>query len=257
MPVEEPYCNGRTFIPSVNQVLRELKRQEVGLYNCVCSVLSDVAFVREISHLYSPLPLLANLRCGLWYAPKHDSTCYFKSTDGHYGNWGFSCTRLNLHTARLAAEKGGCIIVDATRRGKSFPVSGVSPLPILCRARNMSSHECNLTPLCRMPSPRQCQSGVQCSTEPSALSGSSCSRKAAQAVVASLRLSHSHLTGTVTCTYRHGCQPMRPITSACALTVGQMSSCRWLEAVLACLPAEPSIRLRTPSLHDNIMPVSM
>ena len=132
MPVEEPYCNGRTFIPSVNQVLRELKRQEVGLYNCVCSVLSDVAFVREISHLYSPLPLLANLRCGLWYAPKHDSTCYFKSTDGHYGNWGFSCTRLNLHTARLAAEKGGCIIVDATRRGKSFPVSGVSPFRRFC-----------------------------------------------------------------------------------------------------------------------------
>ncbi len=110
-------------MPSVNQVLRALKRKEVGLYNCICSVLSDVAFVKEISLLYSSLPLLANLRCGLWYAPKHHSTCYFKSTDGHYGNWGFSCTRLNLHTARLAAEKGGCVIVDATRRGKSFPVS--------------------------------------------------------------------------------------------------------------------------------------
>ena len=146
MPVEELFCSGRTFVPSVNQVLRELKKQEVGLYNCVCSVLSDVAFVREISLLYSPLPLLANLRCGLWYAPKHDSTCYFKSTDGHYGNWGFSCTRLNLHTARLAAERGGCIIVDATRRGKSFPVSGLCPLLILCRANNMCSIECHSLP---------------------------------------------------------------------------------------------------------------
>ena len=146
MPVEEPFRNGRTFLPSVNQVLRELKKQEVGLYNCVCSVLSDIAFVREISLLYSHLPLLANLRCGLWYAPEHDSTCYFKSTDGHYGNWGFSCTRLNLHTAGLAAERGGCIIVDATRRGKSFPVSGLHLLVILCRARNMCSIECHLLP---------------------------------------------------------------------------------------------------------------
>ena len=143
MPVEESFHRSRTFIPSVSQVLRELKRQEVGLYNCVCSVLSDVAFVREITLLYSPLPLLANLRCGLWYAPNHVSTCYFKSTDGHYGNWGFSCTRLNLHTARLAAERGGCIIVDATRRGKSFPVSGLSPLLFLSRAESMRIVECH------------------------------------------------------------------------------------------------------------------
>lgn len=123
MLVTDHQYNRTAYVPSVNQVLRALKRKEVGLYNCICSVLSDVAFVKEISLLYSSLPLLANLRCGLWYAPKHHSTCYFKSTDGHYGNWGFSCTRLNLHTARLAAEKGGCVIVDATRRGKSFPVS--------------------------------------------------------------------------------------------------------------------------------------
>ena len=117
------HCSRTSYVPSVNQVLRALKRKEVGLYNCICSVLSDVAFVKEIHLLYNSLPLVANLRCGLWYAPKHDSTCYFKSTDGHYGNWGFSCTRLNLHIARLAANKGGCVIVDATRRGKSFPVS--------------------------------------------------------------------------------------------------------------------------------------
>lgn len=115
---------------SVNKVLRQLKKQEVGLYNCVCSVLADTAFVKEIAGLYTDLPLVANLRCGLWYAPGSAGTCYFKSTDGHYGNWSFSCTRLNLHTAILAAREGGCLIVDATRRGKTFPVSH-SAVPLL------------------------------------------------------------------------------------------------------------------------------
>jgi hypothetical protein len=33
------------------------------------------------------------------------NTCYFKSTDGHVGNWSFSTARLNLHLALLA---GAC-----------------------------------------------------------------------------------------------------------------------------------------------------
>ena len=45
-------------------------------------------------------------------------TCYFKSTDGHSGNWSFSTTRVNFHVALMAAEKGGVLIVDATRKGK-------------------------------------------------------------------------------------------------------------------------------------------
>ena len=28
--------------------------------------------------LYSDVPVFANLRCGLWYAPNADDTCYFK-----------------------------------------------------------------------------------------------------------------------------------------------------------------------------------
>jgi hypothetical protein len=76
----------------------------------------------QVHNLYPTLPLLANLRCGLWYTPKPDATCYFKSTDGHAGNWSFSCTRLNLHAADIAARKGGAIIVDATRKGKRYPV---------------------------------------------------------------------------------------------------------------------------------------
>ena len=52
--------------------------------------------------LYPTLPVFANLRCGLWYAPRARDTCYFKSTDGHNGNWSFSCTRLNLVRNRNA-----------------------------------------------------------------------------------------------------------------------------------------------------------
>ena len=111
-----------SLVRSVYQVTRELKKEENGLFNCLNSIVADVTFVGEIRNLYPSLPLVANLRCGLWYTPKPDSTCYFKSTDGHAGNWSFSCTRLNLHVADIAARKGGAIIVDATRKGKKYPV---------------------------------------------------------------------------------------------------------------------------------------
>ena len=115
------HLNG-SLHPSLNAVLKTLKRRENSLYNCLSSVASDAQFVRDIASLYPALPVCANLRCGLWYTPSPDDTCYFKSTDGHYGNWSFSVIRLNWHIALLAAQKGGCIIVDATRRGKVFPV---------------------------------------------------------------------------------------------------------------------------------------
>lgn len=54
------------------------------------------------AHLWPDLPLVANLRCGLWYSPIFHSTSYFKSTDGHCNNWSFNTSRLNLHLALLA-----------------------------------------------------------------------------------------------------------------------------------------------------------
>lgn len=107
---------------SVNRVLRQLKKEENSLFNCACSVSSDATFIDEVSHLHSALPVIANLRCGLWYIRNPQNTCYFKSTDGHSGNWAFSTTRLNMHVAETAASRNGCVIVDATRRGKTFPV---------------------------------------------------------------------------------------------------------------------------------------
>lgn len=115
---------------SIYKVSRQIKQKEHSLYNALRSIYHDSLFVAEIAALWPRLPLLANLRCGLWYSQHFYDVCYFKSTDGHNGNWSFNVTRLNLHVAELAAQKGGCIIVDATRKGKRFPDSMSKTLPI-------------------------------------------------------------------------------------------------------------------------------
>nr|AKM76557.1 initiator tRNA phosphoribosyl transferase family protein [Pelargonium x hortorum] len=115
---------------SIYRAARTIKRRENTLYNALRSIHDDSIFVGEISQLWPDLPLLANLRCGLWYFPKFHSTCYFKSTDGHNNNWSFNTSRLNLHVAHLAGQKGGCIIVDSTRKGKRFPDSMSKTIPI-------------------------------------------------------------------------------------------------------------------------------
>nr|AKM76533.1 initiator tRNA phosphoribosyl transferase family protein [Erodium foetidum] len=115
---------------SIYRAARTIKRRENTLYNALRSIYDDSIFVGEIAQLWPELPLLANLRCGLWYAPKFHSGCYFKSTDGHTGNWSFNTSRLNLHVAHLAGQKGGCIIVDSTRKGKRFPDSMSKTIPI-------------------------------------------------------------------------------------------------------------------------------
>jgi hypothetical protein len=117
-------------MPSIPKVERELRREQNSTYNCLLSILDDSRFVNEIISLYPGLPVFANLRCGLWYLKDAKKTCYFKSTDGHSGQWSFSLTRLNLNVAAAVSEAGGCIIVDATRRGKTFPAC--SALACLC-----------------------------------------------------------------------------------------------------------------------------
>lgn len=89
---------------SIYKVARRIKQCDNSLYNALRSVHEDSGFVAEIRALWPELPVLANLRCGLWYAPKFDGLCYFKSTDGHTGNWSFSATRLNIHVATLAGR---------------------------------------------------------------------------------------------------------------------------------------------------------
>lgn len=90
---------------SIYKAARSIKRRENSLYNALRSIYEDSIFVNEISQLWPQLPLVANLRCGLWYSSKFHSTCYFKSTDGHTNNWSFNISRLNLHVALLAGKK--------------------------------------------------------------------------------------------------------------------------------------------------------
>lgn len=89
-------------VASIYRVSRSIKRNQNSLYNALRSIYEDSIFVAEIAGLWSVLPLVANLRCGLWYSPRFEATCYFKSTDGHANNWSFSTSRLNLHLALLA-----------------------------------------------------------------------------------------------------------------------------------------------------------
>ncbi|GAB4852655.1 hypothetical protein Ancab_016870 [Ancistrocladus abbreviatus] len=131
---------------SIYKAARSIKKkQNSTLYNALRSIYEDSIFVGEIFQLWPELPLVANLRCGLWYSSKFHSTCYFKSTDGHNNNWSFNTSRLNLHVALLAAQKGGCIIVDSTRKGKRFPDSMSKTIPIWACVLNWSiQNYCNM-----------------------------------------------------------------------------------------------------------------
>ncbi|THC90299.1 hypothetical protein EYZ11_010234 [Aspergillus tanneri] len=106
-------------LQSVSQTLSSLRRSALSLTNRLRSIETDATFAQEVADHYD-LPLVANERCGSWYIPpdaKSGST-YFKSTDGHTGQWDFSFRRLNLQILPVARAHGGCIIVDSTRRGK-------------------------------------------------------------------------------------------------------------------------------------------
>ncbi|CAD6911785.1 unnamed protein product [Tilletia controversa] len=120
---------------------KEFKRKEKDLFNRLWSIKHDADFVSRVADTLHGLPLVANLRCGAWYTgPRRtDSTCYFKSTDGHTGEWGFSLKRHNLGLMTLIVLNGGCIIVDSTRSGKTMPDALSKTIPIWCAVLNRAS----------------------------------------------------------------------------------------------------------------------
>ncbi|MCJ1320142.1 hypothetical protein MMC15_005480 [Xylographa vitiligo] len=63
-------------------------------------------------------------------------SAYFKSTDGHQGQWKFSLRRLNLQVLDVIEKFDGCIIVDSTRSGKSMPDALSKTVPIWCTTMN-------------------------------------------------------------------------------------------------------------------------
>ena len=109
---------------SVFSAIRGLKKQmRQDRISHLRSIDLDAHFVSHTHHRLGSPPTFANLRCGAWYVPPSicDGTCYFKSTDGHTGNWGFSLSRLNLQVALAAAASGRVMVVDSTRSGKRYP----------------------------------------------------------------------------------------------------------------------------------------
>ena len=122
-----------------NAALRALRRSEGDLIARLQSIQRDHTWLEEALESFpndletdDPYPLVANLRCGLWYAPtnRFTASCHFKSTDGHYGTWNFSIKRLNLNIITLLHERGCAFVVDSTRKGKLFPDSFSRTIPI-------------------------------------------------------------------------------------------------------------------------------
>ncbi|OAX79121.1 hypothetical protein ACJ72_06560 [Emergomyces africanus] len=122
---------------SISQILSSLRKSALSITNRLRSIEIDSEFAQHVADLYE-LPLVANERCGSWYIPteRKAGSAYFKSTDGHEGQWNFSLRRLNLQLLDILRENGGCVIVDSTRRGKSMPDALSKTVPIWVAVMN-------------------------------------------------------------------------------------------------------------------------
>ncbi|EAA32270.1 hypothetical protein GE21DRAFT_7289 [Neurospora crassa] len=122
-----------------SKILGDLKKSNLSITNRLKSIQHDAAFVHEVADVLG-LPLVANERCGSWYIDPQlkRSSAYFKSTDGHTGQWKFSTRRLNFHLLEVIGRNDGCIIVDSTRRGKRMPDALSKTIPIWCTVLNQA-----------------------------------------------------------------------------------------------------------------------
>ncbi|KAK4228220.1 putative tRNA A64-2'-O-ribosylphosphate transferase [Podospora fimiseda] len=132
-----PSQSGNSSGHNFSKILGDLKKSNLSITNRLKSILADANFVEQVADSLS-LPLVANERCGSWYIDPQlkKGSAYFKSTDGHTGQWKFSCRRLNLHLLELIGKENGCIIVDSTRRGKRHPDALSKTIPTWCAVLN-------------------------------------------------------------------------------------------------------------------------
>lgn len=63
---------------NVNKISRQLRRADLSLRNCLHSVDVDARWVAHLAACFPGLPVVANLRCGLWYTREAQATAYFK-----------------------------------------------------------------------------------------------------------------------------------------------------------------------------------
>jgi len=90
--------------------LNHLRKESLDIYNRLHSIAEDIDFVKTVRSTYQYLPILPNQRCGLWYVDPQmarQEPAYFKSTDGHFGNWSFNLRRPNLHLLSMIVSEGG------------------------------------------------------------------------------------------------------------------------------------------------------
>lgn len=95
-----------SFNPSFGSLTNSIRKSSRSLRNRLRSIKIDSEFVEDVVQAYR-LPVVTNARAGDWYVdPKRrDGSVYFKSTDGHTGQWKFSSRRLNLGLLEIV-EKG-------------------------------------------------------------------------------------------------------------------------------------------------------
>ncbi|RPB16073.1 initiator tRNA phosphoribosyl transferase [Morchella conica CCBAS932] len=138
-PASIPASLTATFTPSFGSLANSVRRSSRGLRNRLHSIARDAAFVERVRAAYG-VPVVTNARAGDWYVDpaRRQGGVYFKSTDGHVGEWMFSLRRLNLGLLGVLEGAGGrgAIIVDSTRRGKRFPDSLSKTIPIWIAVMN-------------------------------------------------------------------------------------------------------------------------
>lgn len=105
---------------TLTTTLTSLKRTNLSISNRLQSIKHDADFVQRVAAAYQ-LPLVANERCGSWYISPTDKqgSVYFKSTDGHFGQWSLNLRRLNLHLLEVIGSHGGydyCLYPSVVRR---------------------------------------------------------------------------------------------------------------------------------------------
>jgi hypothetical protein len=175
--IEEGTIDDSIQSRTMNSDIRAVQRRERHIAHRMKSIAFDarrlegkLAMMEDAFEVEDAVTLrfLANERCGSWYLPSKSyfrrrhlladeggngeeahhavpTTCYFKSSDGHYGQWAFSTTRLNLavlrpllidllshqDTSATPSSRGSVtVVVDATQHGKAFPDSLSKTLPM-------------------------------------------------------------------------------------------------------------------------------
>lgn len=98
-----------TALPTISSALDSIRNTTRTLPNRLRSIYHDSQFVQSVARAYGNLPVISNARAGDWYVPPSQcaGSVYFKSTDGHYGEWGFSLRRLNLGLLEIAGRDNG------------------------------------------------------------------------------------------------------------------------------------------------------